>query len=78
MQTSNCVLHKTRSAALSSSLFLKKRKEKEFLIKGRTIHKKGQVIIIVTIIPLFTLDSIYSTNASGAGQMPETNNLNQT
>ena len=30
------------------------------------------------IIPLFTLGSIYSTNASGAEQMSETNNSNQT
>ena len=29
-------------------------------------------------MPLFTLGSIYSTNASGAEQMPETNNSNQT
>ena len=40
------------------------------------------IIIIITtiilIILLFTLDSIYSTNASGAEQMPEANNLNQT
>ena len=27
--------------------------------------------------PLFTLGSIYSVNASGDGQMHETNNLNQ-
>ena len=36
------------------------------------------IIIIITIILLFTLGSIYSTNASGAEQMPETNNSNQT
>jgi len=30
------------------------------------------------IIPLFSLSSIYSTYVSGAEQMPETNNLNQT
>ena len=40
------------------------------------------IIIIITtiilIILLFTLDSIYSTNAGGAEQTPETNNLNQT
>ena len=29
------------------------------------------IIIIIIIIPLFTLGSIYSTNASGAKQMPE-------
>ena len=28
--------------------------------------------------PLFTLGSVSSTNASGADQIPETNNLNQT
>ena len=30
------------------------------------------------MIPLFTLGSIYGTNASGAEQMPETNNSNWT
>ena len=30
------------------------------------------------ITPLFTLSSIYSTNVSGAEQIHETNNLNQT
>ena len=30
------------------------------------------IIIIIIIIPLSTLGSIYSTNASGAKQMPET------
>ena len=37
------------------------------------------IIIIITtiiIIPLYTLGSIYSTNASGAEQIPETNNSN--
>ena len=34
------------------------------------------VIIIILIIPLYTLGSIYSTNASGAEQIPETNNSN--
>ena len=28
--------------------------------------------------PLFTLGSVYRTNASGAEQIPETNKLNQT
>ena len=28
--------------------------------------------------PLFTLGSVYNTNASGAQQIPETNNFNQT
>ena len=32
----------------------------------------------IYIIPLFTLSSFYSTNASGAEQAPETNNSNQT
>ena len=36
------------------------------------------VIIIILIIPLYTLGSIYSTNASGAEQIPETNNSNST
>ena len=34
------------------------------------------IIIIILIIPLYTLGSIYSTNASGAQQIPETNNSN--
>ena len=34
------------------------------------------IIIIIIIIPLFTLGSIYNTNASAAEQMPETNNSN--
>ena len=29
------------------------------------------IIIIIIIYPLFTLGSIYSSNASGAEQMPE-------
>ena len=33
-------------------------------------------LIIIIIIPLFTLGSIYNTNASAAEQMPETNNSN--
>ena len=32
----------------------------------------------IYIIPLFSLSSIYSTNASGAEQTPETSNSNQT
>ena len=32
----------------------------------------------IYIIPLFTLSSIYSTNASGVEQMPETSNSNET
>ena len=36
------------------------------------------LVLIIIIIPLFTLGSVYSTNASGAEQMPETNNSNQT
>ena len=35
-------------------------------------------IIIIIIIPLFTISSIYSTTVSGAEQMPETNNSNWT
>ena len=35
-------------------------------------------IIIIIVIPLFTLGSIYSTNASEGEQMHETNNLNNT
>ena len=31
---------------------------------------------MIIIIPLFTLGSIYSTNASGAEQMPETSDSN--
>ena len=34
------------------------------------------IIIIIIIIPLITLGSIYSTNDSGAEQLPETNNSN--
>ena len=36
------------------------------------------IIIIIIKIPVFTLGSIYSTYASGAEQMTETNNSNQT
>ena len=36
------------------------------------------IIIIKKIIPLFTLGSIYKTNASVAEQPPETNNSNWT
>ena len=36
------------------------------------------IIIIKNKFPLFILASIYSTNASGAEQMPETNNSNWT
>ena len=43
---------------------------------GRSVYRF--LIIIIIIIPLFTLGSIYSTNASGAEQMPGTNNSNQT
>ena len=45
------------------------------LLLGTSI---STLIFIVIIIPLFTLGSICSTNASGAGQINETNNLNQT
>ena len=33
---------------------------------------------MIIIIPLFTLGSIYSTNPSGAEQMPKKNKSNQT
>ena len=36
------------------------------------------LVIVVIVISLFTLGSIYSTHASGAEQMSETNNWNQT
>ena len=32
----------------------------------------------VSLVDLFTLGIIYSTNAGGAKQMPETNNLSKT
>ena len=32
----------------------------------------------VSLVDLFTLGIIYSTNAGGDKQMPQTNNLNQT
>ena len=35
------------------------------------------MIIIIIIIPVFTFGSIYSTYASGAEQMTETNDSNQ-
>ena len=34
--------------------------------------------MIIIIIPLFTLGSVYGTNASGGEQISETNILNQT
>lgn len=36
------------------------------------------LLIVVIVISLFTLGSIYITHASGAEQMSETNNWNQT
>ena len=39
--------------------------------------KISENYLIIVIIPSFTLDSIYSINASGAEEMPETNNSNQ-
>lgn len=36
------------------------------------------LVIVVIVISLFTLGSIYSTHASGAEKMSETNNWNQT
>ena len=41
-----------------------------------TIKSCREELIIIIIIPLFTLGSIYSTNASGAEQMTQTNNSN--
>ena len=38
----------------------------------------AQLPLLLIIILLFTLGSIYSTYASGAKRMTETNNLNQT
>ena len=35
-----------------------------------------KLLLLLLLIPLFTLGSIYSTNASGAEQIPETNNSN--
>ena len=35
-----------------------------------------QLLLLLLLIPLFTLGSIYSTKASGAEQIPETNNSN--
>ena len=36
------------------------------------------MILIIVTVPLFTLGSVYSTDASGAEQMPETNSSNLT
>ena len=36
------------------------------------------LVIVVIVISLFTLGSIYSTHASGAEQMTETNNWHET
>ena len=35
-----------------------------------------KLLLLLLLIPLFTLGSIYSTKASGAEQIPETNNSN--
>ena len=40
--------------------------------------KNRPLNLSIYIIPLLTLSSFYSTNASGAEQTPETNNSNQT
>ena len=42
------------------------------------VIQKTAIIIIIIVIPLFTLGSIYSTNASEGEEMHETNNLNHT
>ena len=49
-------------------------------ISCETNQQEGEriTIIIIIIIPLFTLGSIYSTYTIGAQQMIETNNSNQT
>ena len=49
-------------------------------VQNAHIHSKDdeQLVLLVIIIPLFALGSIYSTNVSGAEQMRETNNSNQT
>ena len=50
-------------------------------ISCETNQQEGEritIIIIIIIIPLFTLRSIYSTYTIGAEQMIETNNSNQT
>ena len=39
-----------------------------------TMMSMTTTTMMMMIIPLFTLGSIYSTNASRAEQMPETNN----
>ena len=41
---------------------------------NKLYEDSGNEIIYITMIPLFTLGSIYCTNASGAEQMPERNN----
>ena len=42
----------------------------------RQLRRLQVITLYIMIIPLFTLGSIYSTCASGAEQMPETNNSN--
>ena len=46
--------------------------------KNTFVKKWPEFIEIYKKILLFTFSSIKSTNASGAEEMPETNNLNQT
>ena len=43
--------------------------------RGNRRQETFVITIIIIKIPLFTLGSIYSTNASGSEQLPETNNL---
>lgn len=46
--------------------------------KNTFVKKWSEFIEIYKKILLFTFSSIKSTNASGAEEMPETKNLNQT
>ena len=48
------------------------------LIETKIINNGWYNVTNVSLVDLFTLGIIYSTNAGGAKQMPETNNLNQT
>ena len=43
-------------------------------VRLEVIQKTAIIIIIIIVIPLFTLGSIYSTNASEGEEMHETNN----
>ena len=48
------------------------------LIETKIINSGWYNVTSVSLVDVFTLGIIYSTNAGGAKQMPETNNLNQT